>query len=225
MTILRPELGSVAEELYEVLKPFQRWSNPAGSGTVSDADLGWPLLVYWGLIAGEWQEIDDLSRDTDEFAGWCRMLDVDACEDKGLEYLGQFKGKEFPPGMTPAQKRARIHGTDGFERGTAEAIRVAAKRRLTPPEGEEPYVVINERTGGDLWETSVVTLTDQTPEPIATFRDMLEQKPYGIRLTHDVVDEFGYLVLRVAFDDYGEIRAHYADYEGVRDNDPPAPTV
>lgn len=226
MTIVRPDLGSAAEELYRILEPFHTWSDPDAPGqVVTDAALGWPLLVYWGTVAKRWQEIEDLARDSSDGPGWSTIVDLDRIPDKGLEYIGQFKGKTFPAGMTPDQKRDRIRGTDGFERGTAEALRVAAKRHLTPPVGQEPYVIVNERLGGNLWQTGVVTLVDETPDPVLTFNDMLEQKHHGIKLFHEVVDAYGYLVLRVAFDDYGEIRTHYADYEGIRDNDPPAPIV
>lgn len=217
---MRPSLGSVAEELYARLEPFHERINPdRPSESITDAALGWPLLIYWGLIASQWQEIDDLSRDSDAGPGWSALLDIDRIPDKGLPYIAQFKGKSLLPGMTPADARARIRGTDGFDRGAASAIRIAAQRHLTGTK----TVNINERFANDPWQLGVVTYVTETPDPVQTFNDIIEQKPYGIKLTHSVVNAYNYEVLRVAFDDYNAIMVHYADYQGVRDNVPPAP--
>lgn len=215
----RPDLGSVADELYAKLEPFHQRIHQSGGGRVStDEDLGWPLYIVFGGIASFWQEVDDLSRDSDDGVGWSTLLDIDRIPDKGLPYLAQFKGKTLLPGMTPDVARERIRSSDGFERGTPDAISVAAKRHLTG--ARTAYV--RERFDGTIWSIRVVTYVDETPDPEQTFRDMLEQKPYGYVLDHSVQDAWNYEVLRVAFNDYGEIAVHYADYQGVADNDPPA---
>lgn len=215
----RPFLGSVAEELYARLEPFHAHSD---NGTVvTDEQLGWPLLIFWGLLAKRWQRIHDLSTDTDDHPGWSSIVDVDRVEDAGLNYTGQFKGVVPLQGLTPAQQRERIRKVDGFKRGTAEAIKTASKRRLTG----EKRVILNERAGGNPYRIGVVTYIEETPDATGTFRDMVEQKPWGFIIEYTVVDAWGYDVLQVAFDDYGAIQAHYADYQGLQTNNPPAPTI
>lgn len=87
----------------------------------------------------------------------------------------------------------------------------------------DPVVLINERQGDDVWSLGVVTRDDQTPDPTGTFNDITEQKPYGVILTHTVSDAWGYQVLKLAFDDYGEVKTQYPNYTGLKTNVPPAP--
>ncbi len=409
----RPTPGSFAEELYAKLEPFHR--HTADGREYTDEELGWPLLVFYGMMAKRWQRIHEITSDTDEGEGWTEILDLDRTADDGLPYLSQFKGVVLLDGLTPAQQRERIREVDGFQRCTAEAIKLAAKRRLhvydtirnqienpsaevddstwlgvgatvdrttdearagdasfrvtstaggdvfmgidgvgpmpgtapgeiwsggayfqpettprlcyffiqflngvgaslsaanasawsvpgewtrvtvdgavapaaaeyvqifcyvagtlagenhyvddvnvdesptahdyfsgdTPEVGgewitwdgipnaststkkipdpeQEPTVYLNEREGGSAYHIGVVTLSSETRDPVLTFRDIVEQKPWGFLLNYQVVDAWGYQILKVAFDDYGEVKVHYADYEGLKENDPPAPSV
>lgn len=216
--MIRPSLGSVAEELYLALAPFTERISPEDPGrTITDEELDWPLLIYFGTLARRWQQVEDLSRDTDDGPGWSPLVDIDRIPDEGLPYIAQFKGKTILQGMSPIEARARIDSTDGFDRGSPDALRSAGKRHLT---GDQ-HIFIHERVGGDEWLIDVVTYTDETPDPAQTLRDLLEQKPYGILINHVVTDAYNYEVLRAAFTDYADIRAHFADYQGVRDNVPP----
>lgn len=214
---MRPELGTVAEELYAALAPFHRWSIEDGETT--DEEQGWPLLLFWGAIAKRWQPVEDLASDSDAGAGWSALVDIERIPDQGLPYLAQYVGKTLIAGTSPEQQRERIRSTDGMDRGTPDALEAAAKLHLTG----DKRVFVNERLGGNAWHVGVVTYVDETPDPLQTFADMLEQKPWGYILQHEVVDAYGYQVLKIAFDDYGEIKIHYPDYQGLKDNEPPAP--
>lgn len=216
--MIRPQLGSVAEELYARLEPFHNFSYQGRD--VTDEEMGWALLVYWGTIARRWQEIDDISRDSDDGEGWTSILDIDRVPDKGIAWLGQFKGVLMPQGLTPDQQRARVKGTDGYERGTPAAIAVAAQRRLTG----DKRVIVNERLGGDANQIGVITWTAETPEPDLTRLDIEEQLPWWIKLDYVVEDVWDYEGLKLAFDDYEAIRTHYdaTGYLGIRDDNPPA---
>lgn len=216
---LRPDLGSVAEELYGKLGPFQ--DHTLDGRELSDEELGWPLLIFFGLMAKRWQPVDDLSRDSDAGPGWSSIVDIDRAPDEGLGYLGQFKGVTPLRGLTADQSRDRIRYVDGFKRCTAESLKGATSRRLTGTQ----TVYLNEREGGDPLRIGVITFTAETPFPDLTFQDMIEQKPWGYIIDYFVVDEWGYAVLKVAFDDYGEIKIHYPDYHGLKINVPPAPIV
>lgn len=226
MTV-RPSLGSVAEELYARLEPFHRRSDPNGSGEITDEILGWPLLIFFGLLGKHWQEVDDLIRDTDDGPGWSAILDPDRIAAKGMAYLAQYVGVDVPKqlvGETVEQAAARIRDAIdarlGNNRGTPQAMRDISSRRLTGLK----RVIFNERQGGSIWHTGVVTYVTETPDPAGTFRDLLSQKPHGIILTHTVVDAWGYDVLKIAFDDYGEVKVHFAGtgYTGLKTNNPPA---
>lgn len=216
---MRPDLGSFAEEFYARLEPFHERSNPNGPGSITDEELGWPLLIFFGLIARRWQEVEDLIRDTEAGVGWSALQSVDRIPDKGLPYLAQFRGKTVIAGMTPAEARARIESTDGFDRGTPSAMEAAAKPTLTGLQ----RVYLNERVGGSIWQTAAITYDSETPDPAATFRALVAQKHHGVILTHTVVDVWGYEVLKVAFDDYGQVKIHYPTYTGLKTNVPPAP--
>lgn len=221
----RPDLGSVAEELYSRLAQFH--AHTLDGREVTDEELGWQLLIFWGSVARRWQYVEDLSRPGDGSEGWSPLVDIERIPDgtgpldegNGLPFLSQFKGVTLLPGMTPDQQRERIHNTDGFVRCTSDAIEFAAKRHLTGTR----TVYINEREGGLAKHIGVVTYTTETPDPTVTFNDIIEQKPWGYIVDFQVVDEWGYQALKIAFDDYGEIKLHYPDYHGVKVNVPPAP--
>lgn len=215
----RPELGSFAEDHYRRLEPFH--CHTLAGRPMSDEELGWPLLIFYGAMARRWQRVHDLSTDTDAGSAWSSLVDIDRAEDDGLPFLSQFKGVTLLDGLTPDQQRDRIRNVDGFQRCTASAIKEATKRRLTG----NKTVYLNEREGGNAYRIGVVTFIDETPDPAGTYRDIVEQKPWGYIVNYSVVDAWNYQVLKVAFDNYGEIKLHYADYEGLKENDPPAPTI
>jgi hypothetical protein len=216
---MRPNLGSMAEELYARLEPFHSWHYE--DKEVTDEELGWPLFIYWGLLVKVgWQEIDDLSRDSDAGSGWSTIVDLERIPDKGLPYISQYTGVELPQTVTPAEARELIASPEGHRRGTPTAMRSAGLRTLT---GAAPTLILNEHVGGNAYRVGAVTFLAETPDPVATFTAMSLQKPWWILLTHEVVDAFGYTVIQLAFDDYGQVQAHYPDYEGLQTNTPPAP--
>jgi hypothetical protein len=214
----RPDLGSVAEELYSKLAPYQTFS--LDGREVTDEEMGWALLIYWGLIAKRWQPVEDLSRDTPEGPGWSILFDPDRIPDEGLTWLSQAVGVTLPPGMTTDQQRFRITHTGMDVAYTPSAIAAAAQRHLTG----DKNVIINEFLAGNAKRIGVVTYTDETPSPEQTRLDIEEQLPWWLRLTHTIEDAWDYATIRTAFDDYAAIRSHFdvTGYLGIRSNDPPA---
>lgn len=215
----RPQFGSVADELYEHLAAYHKRITSDGSRTVTDEELGWPLYIYFGLIARGWQEIDDLVRDSADGPGWSALASPERIKPEGLDWQGQIVGVVMLPGMTAPQKIERIHRTDGMRRGSPSALAYAAMRRLTG----DRNVIINERLGGNAKRVGVVTYTDETPDPELTRADIEEQLPWWVQLEYNVQDAWDYVTLRTAFDDYGEIRTHFntTGYLGIREEDPP----
>jgi hypothetical protein len=216
--VIRPSLGSVAEELYAKLAPFQTFS--LNGQEVTDEEMGWALLIYYGLLAKRWQPIEDLSRDQPEGVGWSVLFDPDRIPAEGLPWLSQAVGVTLPPGLSPDEQRFRITHTGIRNAYTPSAIAAAAQRHLTG----DKNVIINEFLAGSAKRIGVVTYTDETPDPALTALDIEEQLPWWIRLTHTVEDAWDYATLRTAFDDYAAIRTHFnaTGYLGIRENNPPA---
>lgn len=214
----RPDLGGVAEELYAKLAPFHTFSLEGRE--VTDEELGWALLIYWGSIAKRWQPVEDLARDAPEGPGWSIIFDPDRIPDEGLDWLAQPVGVVLQQGMSPDTKRYRIKNTGMKKAYTPSALAAAATRHLTG----DKNVIINEFLAGNAKRVGVVTFLEETPDPDLTRRDIEEQLPWWIRLTHTVEDSWDYLGIRTAFDDYAAIRTHFnaTGYLGIRSDDPPA---
>jgi hypothetical protein len=210
--VIRPNLGGVAEELYLALAPFTERINPDDPGrTITDEDLDWPLLIFFGTLAKRWQQVDDLSRDSDDGPGWSVILDVDRIPDEGLPYLAQFKGKTLLQGMTPQIARERINGTDGFDRGSPEAIRVATKRHLTGTR----TVNIVERHAGDVFQYEVIVKEEECPSSGQTLRDAMEQKPYGFLMTFTVLPFLPDYNFIATLGTYNDLLLDYYDYNDM----------
>lgn len=214
----KPALGSVADELYDHLTPYHKRIHDGN--IVTDEQLGFPLYIFFGLIARGWQEVEDMVRDTPEGPGWTALASPTRIKPEALDWQGQIVGVTMLPGMTTPAKIERINGTDGFRRGTPAALAVATMRHLTGARN----VIINERLGGNAKRIGVVTWADETPDSELTRADIEEQLPWEIQLEYNVQDAWDYVVLRTAFDDYEGIRTHFdgTGYLGIRENDPPA---
>lgn len=209
---MRPDLGSAAEELYLALAPFTERIDPNNPGqTITDEDLDWPLLIYFGTLMKRWQQVEDLSRDSDDGPGWSALVDLDRIPDEGLPYIAQFKGKTILQGMSPAEARARIEGTDGFDRGTPEAIRVATQRNMTGTK----TVIIVERYSGDPFQYQIIVSEAETPSTGQTLRDSLEQKPYGYLVTFTVAPDLPDYTFIATLGTYADLPLDYYDYSDM----------
>ena len=111
-----------AERLYGMLAPL----------AARDSEVEWSLLKLCNAIGVPFQLVEDLVRDTEDGVGWSALLDLDRCPDEALPWLAQFVGVRVLPSSTPEQQRARIASTDGFKRGTRDAMIGAAQATLLP---------------------------------------------------------------------------------------------
>jgi hypothetical protein len=116
-----PDLASFAALLYDALAPL----------ATLDGQADWHLAHYCGALGAMFQPVADVARDTADGPGWSAVLDLDRCPDAWLPWLAQFVGVTVLAGSTPDAMRDRIGRTDGFKRGTPEAIRAAAQATLT----------------------------------------------------------------------------------------------
>jgi hypothetical protein len=201
-----PELESFADSIYDAVLPLA-WL---------DESVGYALAIYCGALGAMFQPVDSVARDTDDGPGWSAVVDLNRCPDAWLPWLGQLVGVTVPPGQDAATQRAWIARTDGFRRGTVDALRAASQLHLT----DSRTVFFTERLGGDAYVLGVRTLTTETPDPYQTLADIIAQKPGGIVLDYGVVAGPTYDVIRVAVLDYAELRTEYADYGAMRSTMP-----
>lgn len=169
------DIGTYGEGLYQQVAPMH---GPDPDGLAHD---------YIGVVTQPVREIDELVRDTPEGPGWSVILDVDASPIKGLRWLGQVVGVRLRlprSGETEAEwavyARDAIRRQQGRQRGTNDAQISAVADTLTGTR----YVNLLERVGGDAYAMTLVTRTAETPDPAATLRAWLSQKPAGIVPTH-----------------------------------------
>jgi hypothetical protein len=204
-----------AGRLYDSLAPLAK----------ADPENQWALLILCNAIGAMYQLIEDLVRDTPEGPGWSLLLDLNRCPPEALPWLGQFAGVRTLPGSSEADMRARIASTDGFRRGTRDALIGAARATLTGAQ----TVVFRERDGASQGDPSspnfayyltVTTYTDQTPDPTATLRALLAQKPGGIVLAYRTAAGQSYAQLNTNHPDYAAVKAAYPTYADVRDDEP-----
>jgi hypothetical protein len=184
-------------------------------------EQGGDWFIFIGAVASMFDQIETYARDQDDGTpGWGILLDIDRCPIEALPWLAQFIGVTIPPGLTDAQARAWVKGTDGFKRGSTGAIIAATQKRLTG----NKTVFLKERDAaaspvlGGAYGLTVVTFTGETPDPANTLRDIIAQKPAGIILNYQIVPDFDYLALRTANLNYTAVRSAYATYSGVRVN-------
>lgn len=200
-----------SERLYGMLAPLAR----------TDPDNAWSLLLYINAIGEMFQLVEDLVRDTPDGPGWSVLLDLDRCPVEALPWLGQFVGVRIPTGMSEADQRVRIAQTDGFKRGTRNALIGAASATLTDPK----TVIFRERdhdpsdTPDYAYYLSVYTYDTQTPNPAATRAALLAQKPAGIVLNYVTITGHDYISVVALHATYASLVTAFADYTALLLND------
>jgi len=199
-----PPLESFADDLYDALAPVA-WK---------DGETGWHLALYCGAIGAMFQAVADVARDTPDGPGWSAVVDLDRAPDAWLPWLAQLSGATIPVGLTPAESRAWIAGTDGFKRGTPAAIRAAAQSTLSG----SGYVAFRERDGDDAYALEVVTLTGETPNPDATLAAIIAQKPGGIVLRFRTAEGQDWQAVRGSGRTWRVVRTDYSSWADLRES-------
>lgn len=198
-----PTLTGFAADLYERLSP---WAH-------ADADNGYALALLCQAVGAQFDEIDAVARaGTDDEPGWAALMDPDAAPAFTLDWLAQFAGVSLNRTLDEAQKRVAIRATEGVvKRGTPAAMQRAARPFLTGAQS----VFLAERDG-DAYQLTVITRTDETPDPDAVEAALLSQKPAGIVMTYSVVPGLAYAELDADYTDYGDVASSFTDYSDVR---------
>lgn len=208
----RPVVSDVTERLFGSLGP---WARADGE------DTGWALLNLCEGFIGQMQPILAIVEDDDAGnPGWSAVMDADRAPADWLPWLAQFVGVRLIAGLTEEAMRLRIKSTDGFKRGTPDAIRAAARQFLIGPDGTPDTATVDliERHGSAYRITVTVHESEVPPgtDISQVYAAVLEQKPAGIILNPiSVVGGDDYLTLRDENASYLAVRGRYTDYEDV----------
>lgn len=162
-----PDLG---QEAYDGLAAWQR------------ADGSGDLRKFVDVLMSPVDEVAGIVRDSDDYVGWGRLLDVDAAPEEALPWLAQFVGVTPLRGLDSESQRLRIKSAAGFKRGSVEGIKAAAAQFLVG--GRQ--VDVFERDGGSAWRFRVRTYRAETPNPVAVKEAIAALKPAGVVFVHEV---------------------------------------
>lgn len=191
---------SFAERLYASLGPLAQ----------NDGENGWSLLILCNAIGSMFQLVDDLVRDSPEGPGWSLLLDLDRCPAAALPWLAQLVGARVPVGLSEAEQREWIASTDGFRRGTRDALIGAARATLTGAQA----VIFRERDG-DAYVLTVATYVAQTPDPAATERALVAQKPGGILMHYRTMIGQDWQLVKETSATWQDVASSYATWGDV----------
>jgi hypothetical protein len=175
-----------------------------------DPDGVEPLVILAGALAVMFDQVADLSRDTDDTPGWGIIMDPELTPF--IEWLAQFPGVVIPGGLDDPTAREWLSSTDGRNRGTPAAIEGAAKTFLVAAK----TVFVIERFGGSAYRLQVTTLASQTPDPARVEAMVKAQKPAGIVLTYSAIKGGDYQSLRDTHVDYADVKATFKNYTELR---------
>lgn len=190
----RPVVSDAAEQIYRLLPDEYRSEDPA---------TGWTTLRVVGAVAEVLAPVTNLlaiADPTTDPSGTAALLDPQRTPRSFLAWLGAIIGLDIQTVPVAAQRDfvADGIGADGIarRRGSRPAIQAAVNRTLSPPSpparvwanlgGEQPFVV------------SVVTNTDQTPDPEAALLAALREVPGHMAVELQVVERLAV----VEFDEY-----------------------
>lgn len=204
-----PSLNPIAVRIYDEVSPIAY-----GDGLDGDTDYALAQFIEgWtqGMIL-----IESIAKDTDDGPGWSSVMDPNTAPATFLDWLAQFAGVRFIMGESEISKRTRINAMEGLRRGGPDAIKAAVQRTLTG--GKQ--VLFNERQGGNAWKLGVATLTSETPSTADTLSAILSQKPAAITLDYTSASANSYLLVRIAWDTYLEVKTGYLSYLTLRNNIP-----
>jgi hypothetical protein len=199
---------SISEDLQDALVP---WLTP-DLADYADA-IGWMFSGVEVYVSAD-----------DEEENWSILFDPDECPVEALPYLAQYVGERLPTGLAEPLAREWIKDAPNQLRGTMYAIFRAAQRTLTGSRS----VQIKERNGvlgeDDADRLSVVTYTQETPDPDAVLADLLTVVPADIVLDYQVLSGQTWDDVATAYADWTAEAAANADWATLAGHQPGANT-
>lgn len=198
-----------AETLYEALSP---------AFVEPDDENGLALLgLCNALTSGNIDAIREYVVEHEGRPGWQIILDPQRAPAIVLPWLAQFDGANLRPDLDETGRRDAIVAPEAFGRGTPEAMKRVAERRLTGTK----TVIVTERYTGSAWRLLIETLEGETPEPAKTEAEIIaEQKPIGILLFFNRRAVWDWLELRTEKATWLKLREDFPTWFAVRTYEP-----
>lgn len=167
------------------------------------------------------QPVDDLAGDTPAGPGWSQAIDIDRAPPEALGWLAQFIGVTLDPSLDDTAQREWIRYGAGERRGTPAAIAAAARKHLTGAQ----TVVIHERDAEacpsePAYGLTVITFTDETPDPAVTEADIRAAKPAGLVLEYLVADGMNFALLKTDYATFDDVKSTFSTFDALRTGTP-----
>jgi hypothetical protein len=202
---------------------------PESSGTISDElkndlapQLTGDLSTYFDALGSMFTQVEVYTLDDptgDGTGGWCILLDVDRTPyPYGTAYLAQWVGESLPAGISEVEARAWIVDGPNQRRGTPVSIARAAQRTLTG----DRLVQLLERTKSDGTvdpngdNFTVVTYTDQTPDPAQVWQDLLTVIPADMVCNYETEVGPKWLDIHQTYATWNAVKAAFPTWGAVR---------
>ena len=164
--------------------------------------------------------IADVADPDTSVTGTAELANPAAAPRTWLRWLGYLVGINLDT-IADADKRAAISDSATLQRrGSVRAIIRSTQQTLT---GSRSCRVYWNLDGSSPYLLTVVTLTSQTPDSVATLAAAVSEKPAGIDLELQTVAGATYAELDVAYADYDAVAAAFTDYDDLGDWTPPTP--
>lgn len=149
-------------------------------------------------------------------SGTAELANPDFAPRTWLPWLAWLVGIDLT-NIPDSEKRAAITQASSLRRrGSSASIIRAVQRTLT---GSKSCRVFWNVGGSDPYEITVVTLTAQTPDSVASLAAAVTEKPAGIDLIlQDVAGAiYSDLVTEYTGQDYTDLAGDYTDYDDLAD--------
>lgn len=164
--------------------------------------------------------ITDVGDPDTSVTGTAELANPAAAPRSWLRWLGYLVGINLD-NIADADKRSAIADSATLQRrGSVRAIIRATQQTLT---GSRSCRVYWNLSGTDPYLLTVVTLTSQTPDSVATLEAAVSEKPAGIDLELQTSSGALYSELAAAYTDYDDLASSFTDYDDLGDWTPPTP--
>lgn len=164
--------------------------------------------------------IADVGDPDTSVTGTAELANPAAAPRSWLRWLGYLVGINLD-NIADADKRSAIADSATLQRrGSVRAIIRATQQTLT---GSRSCRVYWNLDGSSPYLLTVVTLTTQTPDSVATLAAAVTEKPAGVDLELQTTTGALYSELAASFTDYDDLDSSFTDYDDLGDWTPPTP--
>lgn len=209
-----PTVHPAAEQTYRLLPDFMRAADDTTNYTAKR------LIGAASVALEKPNELLTIADPDTSVTGTCEVVNAAAAPRSWLGWLGWLVGIDTSQIADPYVRDAVGNAARTQRRGSRGSIRDVVQRTLT---GSKSCRVYWNLSGTDPYLITVVTITSQTANPVATLEAAHSEKPAGLDLELQVTDGFTYAEVQTNFDDYAEITNTVDNYTELLTYDPLTP--